>query len=65
LKFYNGFLYNPESNVTLLAITLKKEKLDSKERIPLVNSIEQAADAFGKNMVAKCIIPVCLTCALL
>jgi predicted RND superfamily exporter protein len=49
LKFYNGFLYNPESNVTLLAITLKKEKLDSKERIPLVNSIEQAADAFGKK----------------
>jgi hypothetical protein len=49
LKFYNGFLYNPESNVTLLAITLKKEKLDSKERIPLVNSVEQAADAFGKK----------------
>jgi predicted RND superfamily exporter protein len=49
LKFYNGFLYNPESNVTLLAITLKKEKLDSKERIPLVNSIEQAANEFGKK----------------
>ncbi len=49
LKFYNGFLYNPESNVTLLAITLKKEKLDSKERIPLVNSIEKAANVFGKK----------------
>lgn len=47
LKFYKGFLYNPENNVTLLAITLKKEKLDSKERIPLVNSIEDAANAFG------------------
>jgi hypothetical protein len=49
LKFYNGFLYNPESNVTLLAITLKKEKLDSKERIPLVNSVEQVANVFGEK----------------
>ena len=49
LKFYKGFLYNPEYNVTLLAITLKKEKLDSKERIPLVNSIEEAANVFGKK----------------
>ncbi len=49
LKFYSGFLYNPDNDVTLLAITLKKQKLDSKERIPLVKSIEEEANAFGKK----------------
>ena len=49
LKFYRGLLYNPESNVTLLAITLKKDKLDSKERIPLVAEIERKSDEFGKK----------------
>ncbi len=47
LKFYNGLLYNPENNVTLLAITLKKDVLDSKGRIPLVLNIEKTANEFG------------------
>ncbi|MCU0443060.1 MAG: MMPL family transporter [Bacteroidia bacterium] len=47
LPFYQGLLYNPESNVTLLAITLNKQKLDSKERIALVNEIERVCNAFG------------------
>ncbi len=47
LPFYRGLLYNPESNVTLLAITLTKSKLDSKERIPLVQNIETICNAFG------------------
>lgn len=48
LPFYEGLLYNPESNVTLLAITLNKQKLDSKARIALVNTIEQVCNDFGK-----------------
>lgn len=48
LKFYSGLIYNPDNNVTLIAVTLKKDKLDSKERIPLVKSIEQMANDFGK-----------------
>ncbi len=47
LKFYDGLLYNSDSNVTLIAVTLKKKELDSKARIPLVRSIEARANAFG------------------
>ncbi len=47
LPFYKGLLYNPESDVTLLAITLEKSKLDSKERIPLVQKIEEECKVFG------------------
>jgi len=47
LPFYKGLLFNPETNVTLLAITLEKSKLDSKERIPLVQKIEEECLAFG------------------
>ncbi len=49
LMFYEGLLYNTDSNVTLLAVTLKKKQLDSKERIPLVQSIEDKANEFGKK----------------
>jgi predicted RND superfamily exporter protein len=49
LPFYEGLLYNPESNVTLLAITLNKKKLDSKDRIALVQEIESVCNAFGQE----------------
>ncbi|MDZ4668242.1 MAG: efflux RND transporter permease subunit [bacterium] len=49
LKFYSGLLYNPESDLVILAITLKKEQLDSKARIPLVKGIEAKAREFGLN----------------
>lgn len=49
LKFYEGLLYNPETDVTLIAVTLKKDKLDSKERIPLVKEIERLAREFGST----------------
>jgi len=49
LPFYEGLLYNPESNVTLLAITLNKQKLDSKARIALVKEIEKVCNEFGEQ----------------
>ncbi|MBP7511605.1 MAG: MMPL family transporter [Bacteroidia bacterium] len=49
LKFYNGLLYNPESDLVILAINLKKAQLDSKARIPLVKGIEAKARAFGES----------------
>jgi len=49
LKFYEGLLYNPENHVTLMAVSLKKEKLDSKARIPLVNNIEELSNKFGQK----------------
>lgn len=47
LKFYDKLLINQDSNVTLIAVTLKKKELDSKERIPLVRSIENRVNLFG------------------
>ncbi len=47
LPFYEGLLYNPQSDVTLLAITLNKQKLDSKARIALVREIERVCNDFG------------------
>jgi hydrophobe/amphiphile efflux-3 (HAE3) family protein len=49
LPFYEGLLYNPKTNVTLLAITLNKQKLDSKERIALVRKIESVCNEYGTN----------------
>jgi len=49
LRFYRGLLYNPQTNVTLMAVTLKKQILDSKLRIPLVKEIENITSQFGKN----------------
>lgn len=49
LPLYQGLLYNENKDVALLAITLNKKKLDSKERIPLVNKIEEVCDLFGKK----------------
>jgi len=53
LKFYEGLLYNSETNVTLIAVTLKKKELDSKARIPLVRSIEDRANQFGEKHKSK------------
>ncbi|MBI3234117.1 MAG: patched family protein, partial [Bacteroidetes bacterium] len=49
LKFYQGILLNDSGNTTLAAITLKKDKLDSKDRITLVENIENAAKKFGEK----------------
>jgi predicted RND superfamily exporter protein len=45
LKFYKDLLYNADSNVTLMAITLEKDKLDSKLRIALVKQIEEKSQS--------------------
>lgn len=49
LPFYRGLLYNPENNVTLLAITLEKSKLNSRERTGLVQTVEDECRAFGEK----------------
>jgi predicted RND superfamily exporter protein len=49
LPFYKGLLYNEQTNVVLIAITLRKQQLDSKERIPLVNELERLCNEFGKE----------------
>lgn len=49
LKLYNGRLFNRKTNVSLMMITLDKEILNSKERVPLVHQIKDIIDAFGKK----------------
>lgn len=49
LPLYSGRLFNPETNVTLMMITLDKEVLNSKKRISLVKSIKEEIDKFGEK----------------
>lgn len=49
LKLYDGRLFNSETNVSLMMITLDKEMLNSKDRVQLVHQISTLIDAFGKK----------------
>ncbi len=49
LPLYKGLLYNEKGDLALFAITLNKQKLDSKARIPLVNDIESACNTFANE----------------
>ena len=40
LRFYEGLLFKDSSDFTLMAITLEKGILDTKERVPFVNTLE-------------------------
>ncbi len=47
LPFYQGLLFNNKTNVTLMAITLDQNKLNTKSRIETVNQVKDAADKFA------------------
>ena len=49
LPFYEGLLYNKESDATLMAINFDHEVLNSRRRAPIINSILEKADAFSKK----------------
>jgi hypothetical protein len=49
LPLYEGRLFNPETNVSLMMITLDKEILNSKKRIPLIKSIKEEIDLYGQK----------------
>ncbi len=49
LPFYNGILYNQQTHVYIMALTIAHEKVNSKERIVLVDSIENQARKFGEK----------------
>ena len=46
LKFYEGMLYNPTTQASLIAITLDKSKMNDKRRIVLVNKIIKTAETY-------------------
>ncbi len=47
LPFYEGLILNKESGATLMAITFKKEDLNSARRITMVKEITNIGDAYG------------------
>lgn len=49
LKFYKGMLYNPDTQTTLMTVTLDKKKLNDKTRIPLINNIVKLVDAYKQQ----------------
>lgn len=49
LPFYKGRLYEPETGATLMAVRINQKKLDSKERIAIVNGIKQISENFSQR----------------
>lgn len=47
LPFYEGLLINKETNATLMAITLNKNKLNTKSRVALISDIKNEVDKFS------------------
>jgi predicted RND superfamily exporter protein len=49
LPFYQGFIVNKETGANLMAITFDRTKLNSKNRIAMVDTIKNLALDFGKK----------------
>lgn len=49
LPFYQGLLYNPKTKVYMLAITVNKDKMKSKQREKLVKSIQNTCETFSEE----------------
>ncbi|HTF04780.1 MAG TPA: MMPL family transporter, partial [Bacteroidia bacterium] len=49
LPFYDGLILNKDSMVTVMLITFTQDALNTPDRIKIVNSITDQADAFGKK----------------
>jgi len=49
LKFYRRLIYNPDSNTSIVAISIDKDKLDSRDRTPLIDSIHSKFEQFAAS----------------
>ncbi|MDO9614058.1 MAG: MMPL family transporter, partial [Bacteroidota bacterium] len=47
LKIYEGMLYNPKTQATLMTITLDKKKINDESRIVLVDNLVAAVEAYS------------------
>ncbi|HNW74132.1 MAG TPA: MMPL family transporter [Bacteroidales bacterium] len=47
LPFYRGFIYNPETSAYLMALTLDKKLVQSKDRVRLIREIQSTVDRFS------------------
>ena len=53
LPLYEGRLFNKETDVNLMMITLDKTVINSKKRIPLIGEIKSTIDRFGTEFNIK------------
>jgi predicted RND superfamily exporter protein len=49
LPLYDGRLFNKKTDVNLMMITLDKNVINSKARIPLIEKVKNTVDAYGKK----------------
>lgn len=49
-RFYQGLIWNQNSDATLVAITFKKEYLNSSKRVGMVDHIRTLCNEFGKEV---------------
>lgn len=49
LPFYNGLLYNKETDVTMMMITLDNDKLNTKDRVALIYDIRKNLESYGQK----------------
>ncbi len=49
IPFYQGFLLNKETGVTLMMVTLDKDQLRNRDRVKLVRDIVDLTDKYGLN----------------
>ena len=47
LPFYKGFINNPTTGATVMAVTFDKNKLNTKSRIDIIGYVKDRAEAFG------------------
>ncbi len=48
-RLYNNRLFNKETNVYMMMITLDKKVINSKKRIPLIKNIKSITDKYGEK----------------
>ncbi len=53
LPFYNGLLYNKETDVSMMMITLDKEMLNTKNRVQLIYDIRNTIEDFASKHEIK------------
>jgi len=49
LEFYKELLYNPDTKVQLMLVTLDKDILNTKERVPLIYHLKSVLDEYGEQ----------------
>lgn len=50
LRFYKKLIYNSDSNAALIIVSIDKKKLDTKDRINIINQIHDLSENFGKKV---------------